>query len=247
MEYKHFSHHHNLNLYQVHQGQTFHCSGCETSCTSDSIYACWQCNFFLHDHCGNANRFIKHPSHPSHPLILLPSPTYCGGTFLCNACGATGKSFSYCCVTCEVDLHLHCAFLPPKVNHKSHPHELRLVHTIPEKEAFSDHDCKVCNNVLQSKQWGYCCVKCDDFHVHTFCATNEVKPGLYLDDDDDGGLDSGAVEATQLGHFQSGCEDQLEVQLSEEAVVELFKIQLQMQMAEQLAEILASPNHSSPA
>ncbi|GMP87049.1 hypothetical protein CsSME_00039592 [Camellia sinensis var. sinensis] len=30
------------------------------------------------------------------------------------------------------------------------------------------------------------------------------------------------------GPFQSGCEDQLEIQLSEEAVVELFKIQLQM-------------------
>ncbi|KAF5941230.1 hypothetical protein HYC85_022397 [Camellia sinensis] len=143
MEYKHFSHHHNLNLYRVQQGQTFHCSGSETSCTSDSIYACWQCNFFLHDHCGNPNRFIKHPSHPSHPLILLPSPTYCSGTFLCNACGATGKSFSYCCATCEVDLHLHCAFLPPKVNHKSHTHELSLVHTIPEKGAFRDHDCKI--------------------------------------------------------------------------------------------------------
>ncbi|KAF5941229.1 hypothetical protein HYC85_022396 [Camellia sinensis] len=89
----------------------------------------------------------------------------------------------------------------------------------------------------KSKQWDYCCVKCDDFRVHTFCATNEVKPGLYLDDDDDDRLDSGAIEAAQLGHFQSGCEDQLEVQLSEEAIVELFKIQLQMQMAEQLAEI----------
>ncbi|CAL5420925.1 unnamed protein product [Camellia sinensis] len=88
--------------------------------------------------------------------------------------------------------------------------------------------------------------KCDDFRVHTFCATNEVKPGLYLDDDNDGGLDSGTVEAAQSGPFQSGCEDQLEIQLSEEAVVELFKIQLQMQMAEQLAEMLASPNHCSP-
>ncbi|THG19850.1 hypothetical protein TEA_020946 [Camellia sinensis var. sinensis] len=80
-------------------------------------------------------------------------------------------------------------------------------------------------------------LKCDDFRVHTFCATNEVKPGLYLDDDNDGGLDSGTVEAAQSGPLQSGCEDQLEIQLSEEAVVELFKIQLQMQMAEQLAEI----------
>ncbi|KAL7168871.1 hypothetical protein ACSBR2_033990 [Camellia fascicularis] len=84
--------------------------------------------------------------------------------------------------------------------------------------------CKVSNGVIV----------CDDFHVHTFFTTNEVKPGLYLDDDDDGGLDSGTVKAVHSRPFQSGCEDQLEVQLLGELVVELFKIQLQMQMAEQL-------------
>ncbi|THG22879.1 hypothetical protein TEA_022704 [Camellia sinensis var. sinensis] len=137
------------------------------------LYVCWQCNFFLHDHCGNANRFIKYPSHPLHPLILLPSPTYCSGTLLCNACGPQASPS---------------------------PTLARCVRLISMSTVLS----------------------------HLQRASNEV------------------IVVLSSGPFQSGCEDQLEIQLSEEAVVELFKIQLQMQMAEQLAEMLASPNHSSP-
>ncbi|XP_057500561.1 protein VACUOLELESS GAMETOPHYTES-like [Actinidia eriantha] len=191
---------------------------------------CWQCNFFLHEHCGNANRFIKHPSHPTHPLILLPSPTYCAGAFLCNACGSTGTAFSYSCALCQVDLHLHCAFLPPTVNHKSHPHELDLTDITPDKD-----NCKLCNKLLDSKYWNYQCLKCVNFRVHTFCATNEVKPGLYLDDEDD----SGGSNLNPTGPPQSE-DDKAEIVLSEDAVVELIKVGIQMQMAEQLAEMFAS-------
>ncbi|KAK3010105.1 hypothetical protein RJ639_012445 [Escallonia herrerae] len=240
MEYKHFSHRHNLNIHQVQQGQQLLCSGCESFCHG-SVYACWQCNFFLHSHCGNATRYMKHPSHPSHPLILIPQPTYCSGSFLCNACDQSGSSFSYCCALCEVDLHVHCAFLPPEVSHKVHPHELSLTYSALEKKGAPQF-CKICSKSLESKHWTYGCTKCD-FGVHTFCATTEVKPGLYqMEDSADGATPEGYP-----GLRQDVCEakeDQIEVELSEEALVQLYKLQLQMQMAEQVAQVMASMNLS---
>ncbi|XP_059643060.1 protein VACUOLELESS GAMETOPHYTES [Cornus florida] len=239
MEYKHFSHQHSLMMYQVQQGQQLRCSGCESYC-HDSVYACWPCNFFLHQHCGNANRYVKHPSHPLHPLILLPSPTYCSATFLCNACGAPGNAFSYCCALCEIDLHVHCAFLPPKVTHNSHPHQLGLICTNPADKVDQNTPnciCKICNKLLESKHWAYDCSKCDLFLVHTYCATKEVKLGLYPDD---AASDSEAVP-------QNGCEGQPEVELTEDAVVELYKLQLQMQMADQFAQMMSSFNLTSLA
>lgn len=181
MEYKHFSHDHNLRIHQVEQGQQLRCSGCELFC-HDSVYACFQCNFFLHEHCGNANRFVNHPAHLSHPLILFPYPTYTSGSFFCDACGQIGCAFSYCCALCEVDLHVQCAFLPLKASHKSHQHELKLCcSTVPADRKGPPEFCKICSQLLDSKQWAYCCDDCD-FGVHTFCATAEVKPGLYADD-----------------------------------------------------------------
>ncbi|XP_047337033.1 uncharacterized protein LOC124940553 [Impatiens glandulifera] len=217
MEYKHFSHDHHLNLYQSQPGQNLLCHGCQTPISdSSSIYACWTCKFFLHDHCGNANRFIKHPSHPAHPLILIPTPTYCSGAFICNACGSLGKSFSYSCPTCEIDLHLNCAFLPPKITHNSHPHDLVISPNLPKKKDGMVYVCKVCDKRMGDKNWNYCCVGCD-FRLHTFCATNEVKPGLYVDDEDP---DSVSVNR----------DDEQVIELTEEEVIQLYKIQILTQM-----------------
>ncbi|XP_076913783.1 protein VACUOLELESS GAMETOPHYTES-like [Bidens hawaiensis] len=155
MEYKHFSHEHNLSMYQ--------------------------CNFFLHEHCGNATRYIRHHFHSPHYLILSPYPTYPSNCFLCNACGTTGTRFSYCCALCEVDLHVNCAFLPPKVTHKAHPHELDLNHGSPA--GVPNQVCKMCRKSLDAKHWSYECRVCANYGVHTLCATNEIKMGLYQMDD----------------------------------------------------------------
>ncbi|XP_073153526.1 protein VACUOLELESS GAMETOPHYTES [Henckelia pumila] len=186
MEYKHFSHPHTLTLYKVEAGQQqYQCHGCQLPCQGSNIFACWSCNFFLHEHCGNANRYVKHPSHPEHPLVLLPSPTYCSSSYLCNGCGAPGSSFSYCCPMCEVDVHVHCAYLPPNVTHKAHEHEVFLSFKLPDFNGVPVH-CKICAKELNSKHWYYFCEKPEcGFRIHTFCATNEVKPGLYGDSQPD--------------------------------------------------------------
>ncbi|KAL8456328.1 hypothetical protein ACS0TY_033689 [Phlomoides rotata] len=232
MEYKHFSHDHTLTLYKVPEGQNFQCHGCNLPC-NDSIFACWTCRFFLHDHCANANRFVKHPSHSSHPLTLMPAPTYCTGSFLCNACGAPGSSFSYSCALCEVDLHLNCAYLPQEVSHNAHQHALCLSFGSSGSPNCVDY-CKVCRKEMGFKQWCYVCERSEcGFRVHTFCGSSEVKSGLYQDDR----LDSGGTPADQIVRV-----DQIHAQTEltpEEVILEIGRMNMELQLAQGLAQIIA--------
>ncbi|PWA44883.1 C1-like protein [Artemisia annua] len=106
---KHFSHPHNLVLHQLPQGVDLPCSGCNSSSTG-TIYICWPCNFYLHEQCYHATRSMEHPSHPLHPLTLVPYPTYLSNSFYCNSCKDVGTGFSYSCADCEFDLHVQCAY-----------------------------------------------------------------------------------------------------------------------------------------
>ncbi|KAH6812522.1 hypothetical protein C2S51_026284 [Perilla frutescens var. frutescens] len=163
-----------------------------------------------------------------HPLVLVPSPTYCSGSFLCNACGAPGTAFSYCCTLCEVDLHLHCAFLPPKLTHSAHHHELRLSFGGSERLSSSDDHCKICAKELSSEHWSYFCGSdACFFRVHTFCATGEVQPRLREDDQ-------------KTGAWQPRVETGLTPE--EEIVLEMSRMKMELQMAQSLAEIIAYPH-----
>ncbi|KAH7863967.1 hypothetical protein Vadar_024116 [Vaccinium darrowii] len=107
---KHFSHPHNLTIHQIPEGETINCSGCNGA-TSGAVYECMPCKFFLHVQCFHANRSIDHPSHPHHPLTLVPYPTYPSGSFTCYSCSELGSGFSFSCSACDFDLHVHCAYL----------------------------------------------------------------------------------------------------------------------------------------
>ncbi|PWA93357.1 zinc finger, PHD-type, C1-like protein [Artemisia annua] len=107
--YKHFSHTHKLEMHEMPEGAEVSCSGCNSS-ANKTIYACWQCNFFLHEQCFLATRSKKHPSHPLHPLTLVPYPTYISNSFYCNNCKIIGTGFSYSCSDCDFDLHVQCAY-----------------------------------------------------------------------------------------------------------------------------------------
>ncbi|KAL3615398.1 hypothetical protein CASFOL_041059 [Castilleja foliolosa] len=111
MEFKHFSHTHGLVFHQTPQlGPEIHCSGCKSP-ASGNVYACWKCNYFLHEQCFRATRSLDHPSHPTHPLTLLPYPTYPSSSIICNSCNLVGNGFSYSCSECEFDVHVHCAHM----------------------------------------------------------------------------------------------------------------------------------------
>lgn len=106
---------------------------------------------------------------------------------------------------------------------------------INQKEEIPDEFCKICSKVLNTKNFCYSCLDCE-FGVHTFCATNEVKPELYVVGDDsvpDSGATSSNSQATAVSE-----------PTAEEVIVELYNLQLQMQMAQGLAQMMASFNPS---
>nr|XP_043625735.1 uncharacterized protein LOC122597171 [Erigeron canadensis] len=106
--YKHFTHDHNLTMNQAHESVKMSCSACH-SLVIGTMYNCWQCNFVLHEQCFHATRSLQHPLHPSHPLTLLPHPTYIQNMYYCSLCELSGTGLSYACADCEFDLHMHCA------------------------------------------------------------------------------------------------------------------------------------------
>ncbi|KAL8028478.1 hypothetical protein ABFX02_14G163000 [Erythranthe guttata] len=110
MEYKHFSHSHGLVFHQAAPGSEIHCSGCKSP-GSGNVYACWRCNYFLHEQCFRASRSFNHPSHPQHPLTLVSYPTHTSAAFFCNSCNHGGSGFCYCCSECDFDVHIHCAHM----------------------------------------------------------------------------------------------------------------------------------------
>ncbi|KAJ0764914.1 putative chromatin regulator PHD family [Helianthus annuus] len=168
---KHSSHPHLLQLSSNLQLQNnISCAGCNHPLTSsDHLYACRPCNFFLHASCSKFPELITHPSHRQHTLSLLPTSIYPGGFFRCDACTQQGTRFSYHCQICDFDLHVLCATKPLSVNHPFHQHPLVLTFSSPygEKLGFS---CDVCRSVGSPDQWLYRCVACE-FDVHLHCAT----------------------------------------------------------------------------
>ncbi|KAM7479602.1 hypothetical protein LguiA_027815 [Lonicera macranthoides] len=171
----HFSHPHLLELTNSPSPQPLNpppCSACKLP-QSGYMYTCTPCNFTLHLSCTQFPHLITHPSHPLHPLSLLPTPTYPGGIFNCDACNRRGNGFSYHCPTCDFDLHVLCASKPLSISHHYHPdHPLDLTFRPPyETKGFS---CDICSKI-GSKQWLYRCVSCE-FDVHMDCATATPTP-----------------------------------------------------------------------
>lgn len=224
MEYKHFSHQHKVKIHQLNEGQAIRCSGCQRLCQKTPVVGCLHCDFFLHTLCFSAERYIeKHSSHSQHPLILIPKPTYCSGSFICNICAETGSSFSYCCTLCEIDFHLHCAFVPKKVSHCSHQHELQFSKDIEGE--VPDQFCRICSKLLSARHHCYYCNSCR-FGAHINCVINEVEP-------DYGSSASRTTSSNTEGVVKNEA-------TAEEMMVQLHKLQLEMQMTEAFAQMMAS-------
>ncbi|XP_055817764.1 uncharacterized protein LOC129886897 [Solanum dulcamara] len=171
---QHFSHHHILKKLVVDESEELQCQACEKP-IFEPFHGCISCNFYLHDNCLNAPRSLVHPSHPSHPLTLLPSPTYSSRSFTCNACGSEGRSCSLSCAHCEFDLHVQCALLPQTVLlPQHHHHALKLIFD----SSFGDEDesyifvCDLCHGKAEQNSWLYYCADCD-FGTHIECSISK--------------------------------------------------------------------------
>ncbi|PKI53429.1 hypothetical protein CRG98_026119 [Punica granatum] len=176
----HFSHPHPLELTNVAQSQSMNlsitiCSCCTLRSDGGYMYTCRTCSvgggsgFALHLACAQMPALITHPSHPKHPLSLLPATPYHGGSsFNCDACSCPGTAFCYHCPDCDFDLHPTCAYKPLSTAHPRHHHQLSLEFFPPYSiRAFS---CDVCGGTGKN-HWLYRCTSCE-FDAHLECATS---------------------------------------------------------------------------
>ncbi|OIT38177.1 PREDICTED: uncharacterized protein LOC109239753 [Nicotiana attenuata] len=168
---QHFSHPHNLKLVNsALAAGTLTCNACEKPNNSNKpYYGCSSCQYFLHENCFNAPRFLNHSSHPSHPLTLVPIPTYSSRSYTCKACGSAGNGSCFSCACCEFDIHLQCASCPSSVLVDKHPHHMELIFGSPYQDKNMDYICDICNVIMNRNSWLYYCTGCD-FGSHLQCA-----------------------------------------------------------------------------
>ncbi|XP_049376245.1 uncharacterized protein LOC125841208 [Solanum stenotomum] len=173
---QHFSHPHLLKLI-VNPSETLTCNACEQPNITTTFYGCNTCQYFLHENCLNAPRFLDHSSHPSHHLTLLPTPTYSNRSYTCKACGSAGNGCSFSCACCEFDVHMHCALLPQTVVLSilidKHQHELELCFGSPYEDKDTLFACDICNIIMDSDESLYYCADCD-FGSHLHCASPDA-------------------------------------------------------------------------
>ncbi|VVB02552.1 unnamed protein product [Arabis nemorensis] len=105
---------------------------------------------------------IQHFTH-IHPLTKVDGQ----GGFICNGCNTYGFGTTYRCVTCDYDLHDHCATCPPTLLSFMHPqHELQRVFRGPDQRQLKEHRCDICDESVEGLY--YHCEPCD-FDVHPLC------------------------------------------------------------------------------
>ncbi|GAA0183861.1 hypothetical protein LIER_31202 [Lithospermum erythrorhizon] len=165
-----FTHPHVLHHLKLDEQKPITCNACEeTITTTIPFHGCPSCNFHLHTQCFTSPLYLHHPSHPSHPLTLLPTPTYSSRSFNCDACGFRGNGSCYNCSSCDFDIHLRCANLPMYLHVNEHHHALKLFLTSPYNNSNSGFQCDFCHGMKEGHLWSYYCQECD-FGTHVGCA-----------------------------------------------------------------------------
>ncbi|KFK36673.1 hypothetical protein AALP_AA4G154900 [Arabis alpina] len=105
---------------------------------------------------------IQHFTHV-HPLTKVDGDI----EFICDGCNTYGFGETYRCVSCNYDLHEHCATCPPTHLSFMHPqHELRRVFREPDEGLKDRRLCDICYESVEGLY--YHCVPCG-FDVHPLC------------------------------------------------------------------------------
>ncbi|PWA42658.1 DC1, C1-like, Zinc finger, PHD-type, conserved site [Artemisia annua] len=148
------------------------CNGCVRPIMDSPFYTCadedeHRCNFALHEWCTRLPFEIKnHPGHPKHTLVFKPKVPYKPfGVFECDICELPCNGFVYCCIECEYNVDVCCAFIPDKITHKAHENHLLSRVT---KRLLGD-TCRLCFWYIYSYEFTFSCQDCG-FHIHPGCA-----------------------------------------------------------------------------
>lgn len=155
---KFFGHDHALTRSVKKEEEGVVCSACEKRCTG-LIYACDDCEFFLHKGCAELPQEHRHFFHPGHKLTLQHSYS----EVCCNACEKKCRGFTFSCGQCNFHLDVRCAVGVGKIHHFSHVHPLKP----PEMEL--EGKCLACNQSLSDSSQIYGCKDCKYF-LHESCA-----------------------------------------------------------------------------
>ncbi|KAF7851826.1 hypothetical protein BT93_L2600 [Corymbia citriodora subsp. variegata] len=165
MGYNHPSHlQHALVICAKGDYEHAQCTACGESCTG-MIYGCKECNFFIHYACLDLPEKVSHPSHPPHPLDLIPE----AAPFTCTACLTQRGGFHFRCPdpACCFTIDVCCAFPSPPIVLQGHRHLLCFFDQVGA-EKVEPRLCKACRQPCQSSVM--CCLKVDcHFALHLLC------------------------------------------------------------------------------
>lgn len=119
--------------------------------------------------CLSAPRFVKHESHRQHVLYHFDVSYRFDKRRTLNCCSTPDKFwYAYACVDCDFAIHVHCAFMPKRVEHKFDVHPLDLITTsiIKDTTNSSDYFCEFCEEDIDTRFWYYGCEECNNlFHI----------------------------------------------------------------------------------
>ncbi|CAF2300540.1 unnamed protein product [Brassica napus] len=151
------------------------CSLCQQK-LSNFIYHCKLCDFSVDINCAKNPPpvTVDHPKCHDHGLTLMGRDV----SFTCNACGTHGERNPYVCLPCSLMFHYDCIDLPHVININRHDHRISHAYPLSPK----DRVCEVCRHDITWRYGAYSCNKCQDFSVHSLCATRkDVWDGIELE------------------------------------------------------------------
>ncbi|XP_059431114.1 uncharacterized protein LOC132164591 [Corylus avellana] len=153
------------------------CNACRKKIGWNNLaYVCESenCSFCLHLECSVIRTAAI--SYEGHDHLLQFKDNTGDELIKCSACNSTCKSYAFCCLYCDFNLHLTCGPLPYTIKHKCHIDPLILTHSLAIHELDQTDDefyCDACEEERDQILTIYYCKECH-FVAEISCVFSEV-------------------------------------------------------------------------
>ncbi|PON60279.1 C1-like DC1 containing protein [Trema orientale] len=174
---QHFSHQHSMPLVMIDSEDEINCFACQsTLSSSDRVYGCTKCKYFLHELCAELPKEIQFPFHWYHGLLYLKVQHF---EFKCALCNESYKTiFTFKCHQCSFQLCMKCSAtrIRGTIKYEYHEHLLSFVweNNKPINRCSNyDSYCKrpfvsYGKEISYTSSYAFYCLECD-FKVHMIC------------------------------------------------------------------------------
>ncbi|XP_020884619.1 uncharacterized protein LOC110229230 [Arabidopsis lyrata subsp. lyrata] len=132
------------------------------------VYHCTICQAYMHPTCAMKPIpfIIDPPKQHIHPLTFFPRQI----GLTCNVCGLSRKTYpTYVCLRCNFVAHNDCMNFPHIIKISRHHHRISFTLSFLSRERL----CGVCRQSVNGDYGAYTCDKCNDYAVHSICATRK--------------------------------------------------------------------------